>query len=502
MAVLYSFEKGKLGGGSGFIYVYARTMTSSDPDDPSNVDTLPAGFLKCDGTIYQASLFPALAGVLGVGTECRYRGGPTGTQVTLTENQFRVPDLGAKVIRASQTNIGEILNGSVQNAAGTLISKSGVGALISNNVDGEVDIGFSGNFKVPVLTVDMSGNPGWTTDANVTSEGVTNVQLQPHAHYSTTVRLREADNLSISVATYRNSHTTQFCTSVTTTGYNNAIPWGTYTDYFSGQIITSSGNYYTVTTSGWGGWVAPSHTSGSASAQVAPTTSSSYGVFGTVPAGTGCWPQPGATVPGGSSAYCNPSQPAVFLYTPPNNVQTGTANFDTNKQDPIVIAGRNLDVVTEDGGDDTATEHAHPIFKSPGIFHQSEPTGQLHDFKCNLGNLVNFTGTVTNNSASITSVSTTTGLAVGQPIVITTKGIRLAGGATISSISGSTVTLSSNLYILSGSSSQSNVSFRAVTYTEILPDGLNANVKLTTSSAVKFDDISSPFILVQYLIKT
>jgi len=502
MAVLYSFEKGKLGGGSGFIYVYARTMTSSDPDDPSNVDTIPAGFLKCDGTIYQAALFPALAGVLGVGTENRYRSGPTGTSVTLTPNQFRVPDLGAKVIRASQTNIGEILNGSVENASGTLLSKAGVGALISNNVDGEVDIGFSGNFKVPSLVVDMSGNPGWTTDSTVTSEGITNVQLHPHAHYSTTVRLREADNLSISVATYRNSHTTVFCTAITTGGYNQAVPWGTYTDYFSGQIITSNSKFYTVTTSGWGGWVAPNHSSGSAAAQAAPTTSNSYGVFGTVPAGTGCWPQPGATVPGGSSAYCNPSQPAVFLYTSPNNISTATANFDTNKQQPIVVAGRNLDVVTEDGGNDTQTEHNHPIFKSPGIFHQSEPTGQLHDFKCNLGNLINFSGTVTNNSANITGVTNTTGLAAGQPIVTITKGIRCSGGNTISNISGSTVTLSSNLYILSGASSQSSVVFKAVTFTEILPDGLNANVKLTTSNAVKFDDISSPFILVQYLIKT
>ena len=54
MAVLYSKEKGKLGTLTGSIINWSNQLASSDPEDPTLYQTLPAGYLRCDGAVYQA----------------------------------------------------------------------------------------------------------------------------------------------------------------------------------------------------------------------------------------------------------------------------------------------------------------------------------------------------------------------------------------------------------------------------------------------------------------
>ena len=61
MAVLYSKEKGKLGTLTGSIINWSNQLASSDPEDPTLYQTLPAGYLRCDGAVYQAEVFPELA---------------------------------------------------------------------------------------------------------------------------------------------------------------------------------------------------------------------------------------------------------------------------------------------------------------------------------------------------------------------------------------------------------------------------------------------------------
>lgn len=307
MAKFYSLEKGKYGGTSGFIYPFSVTLNSTDPDDSTNAKILPAGFLPCDGAIYQAATYPVLAGILGVGDQCRYKGNKI-----LADNQFRVPDLGAKVIRGTQTNVGDVNDAIVTNASNTEFKKAGVGVFITNNVGALAEIGYTGYLRVPSKVVDLQGNPGFTVAKTTDSETVNQMQIQPHAHYSTTFRMRESDNTSISVYTYRNSHESNFCNG---------------------------------------------------------------------------------------------------------------RGFDTNLQKNIVVAGRNLDQVTNDGGNDTETDHNHRIYKTNGINHTSTSTGNLHTFQANLSQ------------------------------------------------------------------------------TDILPDAMTSTVRLNDSGALKFDDVSSPFILVQYIIK-
>ena len=124
MAVLYSKEKGKIGTLTGSIINWSNQLTSSDPEDPTIYETLPAGYLRCDGSVYAAEAFPELASILGVGTNCRYKKPDT----NLLDNQFQVPDLGAKSTKTSfSSNLGDYQDTYLFNDAGQEITKSGVG---------------------------------------------------------------------------------------------------------------------------------------------------------------------------------------------------------------------------------------------------------------------------------------------------------------------------------------------------------------------------------------
>lgn len=206
MARLYAAEKGKLGANTGFIYPFVVTLSSADPDDPNNVYKLPAGYLKCDGTVYDADDFPALAGIIGTGAQSRFRG-----TRTFPDDKFRLPDLGAKVIRASQSDVGTVNDGTVETGSGATVKRSGVAVTIDNNVGDTIEIGYTGNMRIPARSVDINGNPGWTIPRRTESELVGVNQMQPHAHYSTTMRLRHADNTAAFPGfVYVNSYVSKF----------------------------------------------------------------------------------------------------------------------------------------------------------------------------------------------------------------------------------------------------------------------------------------------------
>ena len=65
MAVFYQREKSKVGTTTGTILNWSKQLTSNDPDDQNTKDELPAGYLRCDGGIYSAEVFPELAEILG-----------------------------------------------------------------------------------------------------------------------------------------------------------------------------------------------------------------------------------------------------------------------------------------------------------------------------------------------------------------------------------------------------------------------------------------------------
>ena len=224
MAVFYTREKAKLGTLTGSIINWSDQLTSSDPEDPNTLSKLPAGYLRCDGSVYQAEVFPELAEVLGVGTSCRYKKPDT----DLLDNQFQVPDLGAKSIRASNSaNLGDYVDTYLQNDSGQTITKSGVGLEVSSNIGTVFEVQYQGNFFIPSQSLTITGQPGFTrSTGNYTEESeVLATAFQPHGHFHDGKRARTAASNNNEFGIFgRNSYTSKSSLCIMPWANNTAQP--------------------------------------------------------------------------------------------------------------------------------------------------------------------------------------------------------------------------------------------------------------------------------------
>ena len=209
MAVFYQREKSKIGTSTGTILNWSKQLTSNDPDDQNTQDELPAGYLRCDGGIYSAEIFPELAEILGVGQLSRYRK-PT---QTLLDNQFQLPDLGSKKIRASSgANLGDYIDLYLEddNDPPNTIVKSGVGLDVQSNIGTSYEILYQGNFFLPGQQIEITGQPGFTrTTGNYTETiDVLQTAIMPHAHFHDGTRTRVASAVGNEFAMFaKNSYT-------------------------------------------------------------------------------------------------------------------------------------------------------------------------------------------------------------------------------------------------------------------------------------------------------
>jgi len=182
MAVFYNREKAKIGTLTGSIIHWSKQLTTTDPDDSNIKDILPAGYLRCDGAIYAAEIFPALAEILGVGAESRYKK----PNITLLNNQFQLPDYGSKKLRASSgANLGDDVDLRILDDNDNEITKSGVGLSVESNIGTQYEILYQGDFFLPSQQIPVTGEPkfvrsfGNYTD---TTEVLEN-SFMPHAHF-------------------------------------------------------------------------------------------------------------------------------------------------------------------------------------------------------------------------------------------------------------------------------------------------------------------------------
>ena len=134
MAKVYASIRGAQGVAPGVIVPFSKECQS----DANLLERVPGGYLRCDGKIYQASDYPGLAKVIGVGPSggngvraCPFPPGLSGAQLinptldadgNFTAGSFAVPNLGAKVLvpnsSAGQQFIGNNISGSVYERAG------------------------------------------------------------------------------------------------------------------------------------------------------------------------------------------------------------------------------------------------------------------------------------------------------------------------------------------------------------------------------------------------
>ena len=129
MPVFLNKERTKIGTTTGTLIAFPQELEVNDPAVGNSLELLPSGYLRCDGKIYNESVYPALAEVLGSGETCSFRQ----EGVTLSNDQFQVPDLRSKFIKASSASDQGVVNdNTVINAAGQTIERSGVGVNVTS----------------------------------------------------------------------------------------------------------------------------------------------------------------------------------------------------------------------------------------------------------------------------------------------------------------------------------------------------------------------------------
>tara|TARA_B100002019_G_scaffold292999_1_gene318183 strand:+ start:6703 stop:8088 length:1386 start_codon:yes stop_codon:yes gene_type:complete len=190
MAVFYNKEKAKLGSLSGMIISFPVEVVNDNPSAAINKELLPAGYLRCDGRVLFAEEYPILAEVLGTGGNSKYKQEST----ILSNNQFQLPDLRNKHIRATtSSNIGQMNDLTVEDAEGNTILKSGVGLDVIQNVESPLQLTYTGEFYVPPQEMPLRGEPAFSVSSGAYTEivDVPARAFQPHMHRSTTTRARQ-----------------------------------------------------------------------------------------------------------------------------------------------------------------------------------------------------------------------------------------------------------------------------------------------------------------------
>lgn len=175
MTAYYSKQKAKFGGVTGTIIPYPIAINNDD--DRKNL--LPAGFLKCDGSILKASVYPALSNVIGVGPDCRFAKNPDNIAI----DEIQLPDLGSKYIRVSSSS-GQYLNTTLEQDP--TILKVGTEVEVISLVGNSTEISYSGYFEILGQNgLKFIGTPIFESETGFTlNDSLTEENFQSHGHYA------------------------------------------------------------------------------------------------------------------------------------------------------------------------------------------------------------------------------------------------------------------------------------------------------------------------------
>jgi hypothetical protein len=189
----YAREKSRYGGYTGSILVHSTPGLGSTNDPSSAIfkENLPAGYLKCDGSILNAKDYLALSQVLGVGDACRFaKEGAilrNPDENTGDLGSFQLPDLGSKVIiggRATGTYNNDIIEADVVTTTRP-VNRVGPQIDVSSNVGNRVEASFIGNMTLAESgEINMLGSPKYIVDRKTSQTSLDIENFQGHAHNS------------------------------------------------------------------------------------------------------------------------------------------------------------------------------------------------------------------------------------------------------------------------------------------------------------------------------
>ena len=184
MAVFYTNERARYGGVTGTIIPFPIKLSAINVPDQGNFKTLlPAGFLRCDGSILAAVEYPVLAQILGTGRNSKFRR----PEQELTDNQFILPDIGSKYIQGGNAS-GAYLNDRVTNEDSTKPYRVGAEVNVVSLIGDKTTITYSGEFEVIAPgNIEFIGNPSFgttTTDGRTLKAFLSEQNFQAHGHDS------------------------------------------------------------------------------------------------------------------------------------------------------------------------------------------------------------------------------------------------------------------------------------------------------------------------------
>ena len=194
VSVNYAREKGRYGAFTGSILIHTvpGIGINNDPTSAIFENNLPAGFLRCDGSVKNVKEYYALAQILGIGDDCRFKKETTTLRnANLQINDlgsFQLPDLGSKVILASRAS-GEYQNTTRESAPN--INRVGVETTASSNVGDNITMNYTSNdaggprFLIePQSGINMSGSVKFNMPSKTEPTTLTIEDFQAHSHNS------------------------------------------------------------------------------------------------------------------------------------------------------------------------------------------------------------------------------------------------------------------------------------------------------------------------------
>lgn len=243
MPAHYTKERSKYGTLTGSIIVWPVDIIA--PNNPQSLDVknvLPSGYLRCDGQKYNAYDYPDLAAICGTGTNCKFvKKDENGDPITqLTDQEFVVPDLGSKFPRPVPGGDAGVYNNILtESQTGVIVKRSGIGVEATSNVGETARVTYTGKFVIPPQIIKLKGKPGytWGSGGYTDSESVDSLAIHPHMHFSTTRRVRikprnppaSGQDLAGSTNSFQNASTVNIedwlnATKYSEGGLNNSSP--------------------------------------------------------------------------------------------------------------------------------------------------------------------------------------------------------------------------------------------------------------------------------------
>ena len=182
----YSRQKAFYGGIVGTIQQNAveGILLDKDPDQPIFKENLPAGFLACDGRVYNVKDYYCLAQTLGIGDECRFKKDHVQLRNPDTETgdlgQFQVPDLGSKVMMGGRAT-GSYTGLTKEDKPN--VNRVGVEVEASSNVGTRVNCNYNGYMQIdPEPEINFNGNVKYNMIRKTAPHFLDIEEFQAHAH--------------------------------------------------------------------------------------------------------------------------------------------------------------------------------------------------------------------------------------------------------------------------------------------------------------------------------